>query len=66
MAHKQDMEAFPSNIDGHLPIQRNPASEAAQMAMSKAPSKNDRIASNRRRVMGGGWLELNNGAQAGP
>lgn len=56
----------PTKFDGMLPIKRNPSSEAKQMAMSKAPSKGVRIQSNITRVMGGGWLELNNGAQAGP
>lgn len=56
---------FPKNFDSTMPIVRNPESEARQLAMSKAPSKNMRIASNFRRVMGGGWLDLSDGPGAG-
>ena len=54
-----------TRFDGHLPVTRNPSDEQRQRNMSLSLSK-DRVGSNTRRIMGGGWLDLNNGAQAGP
>lgn len=54
---------FPRVADSNKPLPNSPGRPQSSLSLSQ---NKDRIATNERRRLGGGWLDLNNGAQAGP
>lgn len=62
-ARKMKAVKFPTVSSSNMPLPRSPGRPQSSLSLSQ---NKDRIATNTKRVMGPGWLELNNGAQAGP
>ena len=62
-ARKGTVTGFPKVADSNKPLPGSPGRPQSSLSLSQ---NKDRIATNEARRLGGGWLDLNNGAQAGP